>query len=108
VLLEWVAQFFAGGLSFLSFIDFVKKMKNISNEKDFNDLSAAKTLGAICSLLGFGIKSIDLAGSAKDEAVHIAIPLLLSGIGFITGLAVTDDYRSGCLWIFFDCSKKVK
>jgi hypothetical protein len=102
------AAIFAGGLSFLSFIDFVKKMKNISNEKDFNDLAAAKTLGAICSLLGFGIKSIDLAGSAKDEAVQIAIPLLLSGIGFITGLAVTDDYRSGCLWIFFDCSRKAK
>ncbi|TAG50245.1 MAG: hypothetical protein EAZ30_00670 [Betaproteobacteria bacterium] len=43
-----------------------------------------------------------------DEALRVVLPLLFTGIGFITGLAVTDDYRSGCLWFFSDCSKKAK
>lgn len=96
------------GLSFANFLDFVGKIKNISNEKDFNDLAAAKTLSAILSLLGFGIKAVDFSGALGAEALQIAIPLLFSGVGFITGLAVTDDYRAGCIWVFFDCSKEPK
>jgi hypothetical protein len=98
----------AVGLSFANFIDFVNKMKNISNEKDFNELAQAKALSALLSLLGLKIKLSDLGlNPSADQTLSAVIPVLLGAVGYVTSLAVTDVYRSGCLFIIFvDCNKQ--
>lgn len=96
------AGILGAGLSFANFLDFVNKLETVSNFDEFNSLAAAKTLAAVVSLLGIAIKLPELL--AKDTGVQMAIPLLLSGISFLTGYFATDQFRQhGCFLVFFDC-----